>query len=271
MKLVIALCLMLAAPMKPMFAGWIRSADGAVTVVSAASPSAQGVSIAGRRLYAGDKVKASKSAKLLVFGREVSLTAASGWYVVPRDAAKAPKGRDVYAKFILRAGRSRDTALAERLWLAMTLDALASNSKVGIRLNPSKPKYKAGDRVTLQLQNQANGPLYFTVFDIDPEGMVSPIVRTKLIGPGSSWINAGTFRLALPKGWAKGTETFKVVATTTAADLSGIDTDNTVRNQVGSMEEMDSLAYLLATLAKDGRAPETGSWSVRKLTFEIQK
>lgn len=277
-KLVVALVAAIAPASlgKPTFAGWIRQASGSVQVRSAGTDvvSIDAKHARGLRLFAGQEVKGT--ATLLIYGHQFDLKAAKGWYLVPDDAKKAPPGRDIYAKYILRAGRTRNDRLNEQLWQAITISELAnptSNYQVQIRVTPVKKSYRVGDRIAVKVKNDSPRPLYFSVMDIDCEGHVARIIpRTEDPRPvkaKSGWTRIGnSFLLALPAGWKQGTEQFKVVATEKPIDLSIFDTDNLSRHIEVLDPDLDPLQYLMRTL---GSQADPGQWTTALAEFTIRK
>lgn len=272
--------LLIATPAKPLFAGWVRSAEGQVQVKSGSEiKTYAAANTRGIRLFAGQQVRSMQgAASLLIFGKELSLKSARGWYVVPDEAKKAPAGRDVYAKYLTRAGRTRDASLAEKLWLAVTLTELTNpdkNRAIQIRLTPAKGTYKVGDVVRVQIRNESTIPLYCTVFDIDPEGTVNVIIpghSGKPIPAESGWITLShAFRLALPAGWKSGDEIFKLLATEKPINLAAIQTRNETRRAGGPPESMDSLSALLWMLTDTQSDPDPGTWTSAKAAFKISR
>jgi len=267
----------MAVPAKPLFAGWVRSAEGQVQLRSGSEvktfPAANS---RGIRLYAGQQVRSIKgTANLLIFGKELGLKSERGWYVVPDEAKKAPAGRDAYSKYLLRAGRERDAGFSERLWLALSLTELTNPKPIGpvnLRLAPNIKSFKVGDEIGIEVRNDASLPLYFSVFDIDCEGTVQRLIAAVKVPAKSGWVALpDKYRLALPAGWTQGTEVFKVVATEKSVDLRALETRNEVRRPEAPDPAMNPLEALVWTLSSGPAEADFGAWSVASVTFQIKK
>lgn len=261
---------------KPIFAGWIRQTSGSVVLRDGGTDtSLESGKAFGKRLFGGNKVRALKSpASLLLFGRRFDLTPAKGWYTIPSDPKKAPAGQDVYAKYILRAGRTRDSILYEKLWLALALQDLRNPNpgavKVELRVRSLKAAYRPKETVSLEARNLGTTPVYVSVFDIDCEGSVAGIVRSVRLEVGG-WKNLGTFRLDLPPGWKEGREVFKLIATEMEADLSSFNSDNRVRYEIANDANVDPLSYLLQVTGGPKADSNVGAWSAVETGFTIRR
>lgn len=259
---------------KPIFAGWIRQTSGTVVLRDGGTDiTLESRKAFGKRLFGGNKVRAMKSpASLLLFGRRFELTPAKGWYTIPSDPKKAPAGQDVYAKYILRAGRTRDSILYEKLWLALALQDLRnpdSSLKVELRVVNPKASYRTQDTVSLEARN-GGPPAFVSVFDIDCEGTVAGIVRSVRL-EAEGWKKLGTFRLDLPPGWKEGREVFKLIATDGETDFSSFDSDNRVRHEVVVEGAIDPLMYLLQITAGDKAGSNLGAWSTAETSVTIRR
>jgi len=276
---------------RPAFAGWIRNSSCSVLIRRQAGgkpASLSALQAKAYRLYAGQAVKVLGAgvAHLLIYGHEMPLKLQSGWYAVPTDADKAPRGQDVYLKFTSRAGLPRgEMPKPERVWQAISLMDLinpspASKVKIRGRVVRDAPAdrdlmmpltLRRGDHFWFEVANDGDAPVYVSVIDIDCSAAVDLAVPQNRVGAHSGWKRCGEMMSAdVPIGFKEGIERFRFIATTNPVDLSSLAAPIGQNPDVDFVPTDDPLQNFIR-LSSGRRATGLSDWGVAPFECLIKR
>lgn len=136
--------------------------------------------------------------------------------------------------------------------------------------------FTEGDQFMLLVKNTGNKPVYINILDIQPNGVINPVLpfKQKYLYPSDLKIEKGTSRLfnrVCTIGPPYGIEILKIFVSTQEIDMEGIATTQGggTRGSFTVLEELVKMSYQAATRGSQETSASNADGSMFNLFFEI--